>query len=194
MKEARMVTIWTIILGFISTVVVIILHKVYPGKADYFDILTNILCGIIVGLVTSIVQYLVQRRKVINTIYGAYFDVYRTYYYAINNHILFHYNALSVYKKIIELHPKIIDALDEYHGIIRIHDRTYKKLNPQHTLRDSYKRKNILKSIYYLFNKKRIEYSLWPLISEVENILKNIDSKKFEVDKKEMIRIHNNMY
>ena len=193
MKEARIITMLSVLLGIISTILALILYKIYPNLVDYVGIITNIYCGIIVGLVTSIVQYFVQKSKVVNTIYSAYFDVYRTYYYAKRNHILFHYNALSVYKKLIELNPKIIDALDEYHGIFIRCDRTYKKLNPPHQLRDSYKRKNILQSIFYLFNKNRMEDSLGPLILEVENILRNISKKRFELDKKEMIRIHNYM-
>ena len=194
MKEARIITICSVLLGIISTILAVILYKIYPTKLDYIGILTNIYCGIIVGLVTSIVQYFVQKRKIIKTIYNAYFDIYRSYYYAINNKVLFHYNALSVYKKFIELNPKIIDALDEYQGIFSRCDRTYRKLNPPHQLRNSYKRKNILKSIFYVFNKKKMEDSLEPLILEVENILRNINNKRFELDKKEMIRIHNYMY
>lgn len=193
MKEARMITICFILLVIISLLMAIVLHQIFPNLLDYDGILTNIYCGIIVGLVTSIIQYFIQKRKIINSIYGAYFDIYRTYYYVKNNHLLFHYNTLNVYKKLIELNPKINEALDEYHGVFRKGDKTYRKLNPSLQLKDSYKRKNIFKSFLYWFNKKQMENSLEPLILEVENILKNINNKRLEQDKKEMIRMHNFM-
>lgn len=94
---------------------------------DYMNIVTNLYCGIIVGLVTSIYQYYSSRRKIINSIYDAYFDVYRSYYYSKTKTFLWHYNSYSVYKKMIELNPKIIEALDEYHVLLKRHDSTYKK-------------------------------------------------------------------
>ena len=194
MKEARIITICSVLLGIFSTVLAIVLHKIYPNLLDYVGIITNIYCGIIVGLVTSIVQYFVQKRKIINIVYGAYFDIYRSYYYVKNNVFLLHYNVYSVYKKILELNPKIVDALDEYHGIFKKHDKLYKKLNPSIPLLESYKRNNILKSFIYLFNGKQMKNTLEPLILEIENILNSINKKRFLQDKKDMVRMHDFMY
>lgn len=194
MKEARIITICSVLLGIFSTVLAIVLYKIYPDLLDYVGIITNIYCGIIVGLVTSIVQYFVQKRKIINIVYGAYFDIYRSYYYVKNNSFLLHYNVYSVYKKILELNPKIVDALDEYHGIFKKHDKLYKKLNPSIPLLESYKRKNILKSFIYLFNGKQMKETLEPIILEIENILNSINKKRFLQDKKDMVRMHDFMY
>lgn len=194
MKEARIITICSVLLGIFSTVSALLLYKIYPNLLDYVGILTNIYCGIIVGLVTSIVQYFVQKRKIINIVYAAYFDIYRSYYYVKSNSFLFHYNVYSVYKKILELNPKIVDALDEYHGIFKKHDKLYKKLNPSIPLLEAYKRKNILKSFIYLFNGKQMKETLEPLILEIENILNSINKKRFLQDKKDMVRMHDFMY
>lgn len=82
MKESRLIIIFSIILAIITTLIVNILHYIYPTIIDYEGVLTNIYCGIIVGLVTSICQYFIQKRKIINNVYSAYFDIYRSYYYS----------------------------------------------------------------------------------------------------------------
>ena len=58
-------------------------------------------------------------------------------------------------------------------------------------LEDNYKVKKILKSLFLWFNKKYFESSIEPLILEIEKILKTINSKKFEQDKHEMIKMYN---
>ena len=103
-------------LAIITTVITILMNYMLPNLIDYFGILTNIHCGIIVGLVTSICQYFVQKRKIINNVYSAYFDIYRSYYYSKNKPVLFHYNSFSIYKRFIDFILKIIEILDEYHG------------------------------------------------------------------------------
>lgn len=191
MRESRLIIIFSIVLAIITTIITILMNFMWPNLIDYFGILANIHCGIIVGLVTSVCQYFVQKRKVINIVYGAYFDVYRTYYYVKNNYFLFHYNIFSIYKKLKDLNPKIIEALDEYHGFFKKYDKTYRKLNPIIKLGDNYKAKNLLKSILYWFNKKYFEYSIEPLIFEIEKMLITINKKRFEKDKEEMIKLYN---
>lgn len=191
MKESRLIIIFLLILGFITTIISFCINNIYPNLIDYAGILTNIYCGIIVGLVTSICQYCSAKRKIINSIYSAYFDVYRLYYYSKNKSFLWHYNSYGVYKKVIELNPKIIEALDEYHGLFKKYDKTYKKLNPTVKLEENYKAKNMLKSFLLWFNKKSFTSFFEPLMKEVENILININEKRFEKDKEKMIRMYN---
>ena len=193
MKEARIITICSILLGIISTIIAIFLYKIYPNLLDYIGVLTNIYCGIIVGLVTSICQYFIQKRKIINNVYSAYFDIYCSYYYSKNSPVLFHYNSFSIYKKLIDLNPKIIEALDEYHGFFKKYDKTYKKLNPTINLGDNYKIKKIVKSLFYWFNKKYFDSSIEPIILEIEKILITINKKRFKKDKEEMIKLYNYM-
>ena len=191
MKESRLIIIFSMVLAIITTIIAILMHCVWPNLIDYIGILTNIHCGIIVGLVTSICQYFVQKRKIINNVYSAYFDIYRSYYYSKNRPVLFHYNSFSIYKKLIDLNPKIIEALDEYHGFFKRHDKTYKKLNPTIKLGDTYKVKKEVKSLFYWFNKKYFESSIEPMILEIEKILTTINKKRFEKDKEEMIKLYN---
>ena len=191
MKESRLIIIFSIILALITTLIAIALHYIWPNLIDYVGILTNIHCGIIVGLVTSLCQYFVQKRKIINNVYSAFFDFYRSYYFSKKMPFLFHYNSFSIYKKLIDLNPKIIEELDEYHGFFKKYDKTYRKLNPVINLGDNYKVKKILKSLFLWFNKKYFESSIEPLILEIEKILTTINSKKFEQDKHEMIKMYN---
>lgn len=191
MKESRLITIFSLILALVTTLIVIILYYIWSNLMDYVGVLTNIYCGIIVGLVTSLCQYFVQKRKIISNVYGAYFDIYRSYYYSKNRPFLFHYNAINIYKKLIDLNPKIIDELDEYHGFFKKYDKTYKKLNPVINLGDNYRIKKVLKLLFLWFNKKHFEYSLEPLMLEIEKILKTINGKRFEQDKQQMIKMYN---
>ena len=194
MKESRLIIIFSMLLAIITTIIVILMHYIWPNLIDYIGILTNIYCGIIVGLVTSICQYYVQKRKIVNNVYSAYFDIYRSYYYSKNRPVLFHYNSFSIYKKLGDLNPKIIETLDEYHGFFTKHDKTYKKLNPIIYLGDNYKVKKVVKSLFTWFNKKYFASSIEPMILEIEKILISINKKRFEKDKKEMIKLYNHSF
>lgn len=191
MKESRLIIIVLLIFFVLLGPIFYLLNLIYPDLIDYMNVATNLYCGIIVGLITSICQYCSSKRKIINSIYGAYFDVYRSYYYSKNKTFLWHYNSYSVYKKIIDLNPRIIEALDEYHGFFKKYDNTYKKLNPTIRLEDNYRAKIMIKSFLSWFNKKSF-YSIFELLmKEVENILININQKRFEKDREEMIRMYN---
>lgn len=191
MKESRLIIIVLSIVFILLGPIFYLFHLLYLDLIDYMNVTTNLYCGIIVGLITSICQYCSSKRKIINSIYGAYFDVYRSYYYAKHKTFLCHYNSYSVYKKMIELNPKIVEALDEYHGFFNKYDNTYKKLNPTIKLEDNYKSKNMINSFLSWFNKKSFNSIFEPLMKEVESILININQKRFDKDKEEMIRMYN---
>lgn len=191
MKESRLMIIVSLCLFALIGPIFYLLYILYPNLLDYINIATNLYCGIIVALVTSICEYWSARRKIINNIYNAYFDVYRTYYYSKNNTIFFHYNSHSIYKKMIELNPKIVEFLDEYHGLFKKYTKTYRKLNPIIQFGDNYKATNMIKSYLLWFNKKSFTSVFEPLMNQVENILINIDEKRFEKDKIEMIKMFN---
>lgn len=191
MKESRLIIIVLFVFFVLLGPSFYLLNLLYPDLIDYMNVATNLYCGIIVGLITSICQFCSSKRKIINSIYGAYFDVYRSYYYSKNKVFLWHYNSYSVYKKIIDLNPRIVEALDEYHGFFKKYDNTYKKLNPTIKLENNYKAKIMIKSFLSWFNKKSFYSIFEPLMKEVENILININQKRFEKDREEMIRMYN---
>lgn len=191
MKESRLMIIVSVCLSILITPICYLFYLIYPNLFDYISIATNLYCGIIVALITSICQFCTSKRKIINNIYNAYFDVYRSYYYSKNKSFLWHYNSYNVCKKIVELNSKIVEALDEYHGLFKKYDRTYKKLNPNIKLEHSYKSQNIIKSFLLWFNKKSFDEIFEPLMKEVENILISINEKRFKKDKIEMIRMFN---
>lgn len=191
MKESRLMIIVTLCLFILLGPFFYLFYIIYPNLLDYVNIATNLYCGIIVALITSICQYCSAKRKIINSIYSAYFDVYRSYYYSKNESFLWHYNSYGVYKKMIELNPKIVEALDEYHGLFKKYDKTYRKLNPTIKFGNNYKAQNMIKSFLSWFNKKSFDGIFEPLMKEVENILININKKRFEKDKTEMIRMFN---
>lgn len=191
MKESRLMIIVTLCLFILLGPFFYLFYLIHPNLLDYVNIATNLYCGIIVALITSICQYCSAKRKIINSIYSAYFDVYRSYYYSKKKSFLWHYNSYGVYKKMIELNPKIVEALDEYHGLFKKYDKTYRKLNPTIKFGNNYKAQNMIKSFLSWFNKKSFDGIFEPLMKEVENILININIKRFEKDKTEMIKMFN---
>jgi len=146
-----------------------------------------------VGLITSFSQYFAQKKMIINKVYNEYFGIYRTYYYSKKGSFPFHYNVISIYKKMIDLNPNISGYLDDYTGLIRKKDKMYKKMNPVIKIGHSFKIKNILKTFRW-FNKKDFENTLEPIILEIENILISINNKRFQKDKKEMQILHSHMF
>ena len=193
MKEGRIIIIVTVITSIIIAITSYILNTYYPSELDYYDIARNLYYGLFMSLLTGVCQYFVNKRKIINNIYGYYFDIYRTYYYAKNRSIIGHYNSYGLYKKIVELNSKTNESLDEYHGLFIKKDKTYKKLDPKIKL-DNYKGKYIEKSFFKLFNKKFFNMAYNPLIKAIENILININKKRFEKDKADMISVYNSLW
>lgn len=84
MKESRLMIIVSVCLSILITPICYLFYLIYPNLFDYMSIATNLYCGIIVALITSICQFCTSKRKIINNIYNAYFDVYRSYYYSKN--------------------------------------------------------------------------------------------------------------
>ena len=121
MKESRLIIIVLFVLFVLLGPSFYLLNLLYPDLIDYMNVATNLYCGIIVGLITSICQFCSSKRKIINSIYGAYFDVYRLEdtdeFYAIGGEEYFE-NGISI----IEWGELIEDILPK--GYIKI---TFKK-------------------------------------------------------------------
>ena len=192
MKESRFLTI-----VFLAVFVLLgpILYGVYcikPDLIDYMNVGTNLYCGVIVALITSICQYYTSKKRIVNTIYNAYFDLYRTFYYVKSNPNLGHYNSLNMSNKLAEIGEKISESVDEYHGFWKKQDKLYKKINQLSGLESKdFNLNTIIKSLRKLFNKDSFYESFEPLINMSEEILVSINKERFENDKKNLIKIFN---
>ncbi|MGN1324343.1 MAG: hypothetical protein ACI4VR_04010 [Bacilli bacterium] len=191
MKESRIIIIISIVMLIALIPLLYVLQLCGISSELSINIITNLGCGIIVGLVTAICQYCMAKRRIISTVYSFYFELYMTYYYVKNKEFLQHYNSLALLKKLTELSTKIKDTLSEYHGFFKKQDSMYVKINPQINMGENYKAEKLIKTIVKWFNKKSFDESVEPFISEVENILKNIDEKRFKEDKEQMIKMFN---
>ena len=181
-------------MGIVLIPLLFILQIFGVEKDLSINIITNLECGVIVGLVTAICQYFSAKKKIINNIYGLYFDLYRTYYTTKNKTFLYHYNAISIFKKLIELSPKINESLGDYHGFFRKKDSMYMKMDPQIKMGEGYKTKNIIKVLFLWFNKNSFNKTIEPFIKDIEKILIDIDKDRFEKDKLQMINMFNFMW
>ena len=191
MKESRMLIIASMCFFIVISFTLYICNKVFPGIIDYASVATNFYCAIIVALITSICQFYSARNRVVNRIYNSYFSIYKAHYYSKNKPILGHYNSMNVYKKVIEENYRINEALDEYHGMFRKHDKLYKKINFNVELGEHYTAKKVKKTISKWLNKEYYDDVVGNLIIEVEKILNNINRKRFEKDKEKMIKMYN---
>ena len=194
MKESRIIIIILIIMDIVLIPLLFVLQACGVEKDLSINIITNLECGVTVGLVTAICQYFTAKRKIVNSVYGLYFDLYRTYYVAKSRTLLYHYDAISIFKKLTELSPKINEALGEYHGFLKKKDSMYKKMDPQIKMGEGYKTKNIIKTLFWWFNKKSFNKTIEPLIKDIEKILIDIDKEKFENDKQQMVNTFNFMW
>lgn len=190
MKESRYVIIVTLFVSVISTITACLIQHFIKPSFDYINFILNFYFAVVVVLITSFCHYFIAKRKIINSIYNAYFDVYKAYYYSKNSVFLFHYNSFNVYNKMIDMNKKITESLDEYYGFFRKHDSTYKKLNPAIKFDEHYKAKNLKKSLYFWFNKKSFSKFYDPLMANFEIVPIGINKKMFEKDKLEMIKTH----
>lgn len=186
MKESRIIIIILIIMGIILIPLLFVLQMCGLDRDLSINIITNLECGVTVGLVTAICQYFTAKRRIINSVYELYFDLYRTYYTAKNKSFLYHYNAISIFKKLTELSPKINESLGEYHGFFKRKNSMYMKMDPQVKMSEGYKAKNIIKTLFLWFNKKSFNRTIEPFIKDIEKILIDIDKERFEKDKHQM--------
>ena len=194
MKESRVIAIALTFIGIILTTTIVVIENLYPNFLDCIKWLEVVWTSLSVSIITAVIQYCVNRRRIINTIYELYFDLYQTYYNINQSSFLFHFNIISIYKKLVEVNSKVTSILDDYHGIIKEHDKKFKQLNPDIKLYEGMKVKKIRKTILKWCNKKAIEITFEPLILEVEKILLNINTKRFIKDKENMIKMHNYLY
>ena len=191
MKESRIIIIISIII-MVALIPMLYFLQLFGINQDLsINIITNLECGVIVGLVTAVCQYFMAKRRIINAVYGLYFELYTTYYTVRNKEFLHHINTLAFFNKLTELSSKIKDSLSEYHGFFKKNDSIYMIMNPQINMGENYKAEKMIKTLVKWFNEESFDKSIEPFINEVENILKNIDKERFEEDKKQMINMFN---
>lgn len=189
MKESRIIIF---ILSFLICILIPISIVIFPNEI-VFNITCNIFCGAVVGLVTALCQFFSSKRKIVNRVYNIYLDLYRTYYFSNNKKFLGHINSLSIYQKFNDLSPRVNEILDDYHGFFKEKDKMYVKMNPKINIEDKYTAKKIIKSFKW-FNEKSFDESLGSFIIEIEKILRNINSKRFDKDKDNIKNMFNYMW
>ena len=191
MKESRFIIFISIIILALLIPGFYILTNVGVSENLSINIITNLGCGVIVALVTAMCQYFIARRRIVSTVYGFYFELYTTYYSVKNKEFFHHFNSYAFISKLTELSTKIKDTLFEYHGFFKREDSMYMKMNPPIALNDNYKAKNFINTLVRWFNEGPFNESIEPFMKDIENILKNINEKRFEEDKRQMINIFN---
>lgn len=189
MKESRLFIIVFSIAFILLGPILFFIYSLFPNLIDYLNVGTNLYCGLIVALITSICEFYSAKRRIINSIYNSYFDLYKTFYFVNNNSFMGHFNSLNVSNKLIEITSKINESMDEYHGLFKRQDKTYKKINQPSGLTEDYDVGKIIESLRKWFNKKTFTEGFEPLINMSIEILNNIDKKRFEKDKKNMMEI-----
>ena len=88
MKESRVIIIILAIMGIVLIPFGFLLKLLSLDGELCINIITNLECGVIVGLVTAICQYFMAKRRIINSVYSLYFELYTTYYTVRNKEFL----------------------------------------------------------------------------------------------------------
>lgn len=191
MKESKVIVI------FLTTILIILLpisiYTYYISELVY-NILISIITGLVVSICTALCQYFVNKNKVKTNVFNCYFDIYKEIYIAEHKKILFHYNVLNIYKKSINFSVELSKNVSEHSGFVsNKKSKLYKKLNP--TVYPNYDVLNIrnFTKLILPFNSKLFNELIIPIKGELENILRKIDSKKFDKNLKEFIKIYNNL-
>ena len=194
MKESRIIII---ILTIMIAILIPLLYVFQLFGIDdnlSINIITNLECGAIVGLVTAISQYYVAKRKIVNSVYSLYLELYNTYYTCKNKEFLKHYDAAGVFRKMAEVSPKINELLSDYHGFFKKKDSTYIKLEHPIEPGENYKARNVIKALYRWFNEKEFNNTIDLILKDVEKALTNIDAERFQKDKQQIIKMYNFMW
>ena len=177
MKEAKNIVLVLIVILIIMFPFV--LYYYYISELIY-NILISVVTGIIVSILTALIQYFVIKSQIKNNIFSCYFEVYKTIYASINHKKVYGYPVISIYKKLLKFNDELSRHLSEYSGFIpNKYSKLYKKINPIIVLNEKFSSKNIVKLILP-FNSKRFNDLVIPFYKFIENILNDIDSKRFK--------------
>lgn len=107
--------------------------------------------------------------------------MYKTIYVVEQKKSIFHYSVLSIYKKSMTFLDDLTKNISEYSGFVNNkRNRLYKKMNPSiNPNYNDFNIKNFIK-LFLPFNYKRFNKIVIPIQKKLEEILRNIDSKKFD--------------
>lgn len=178
LKESKVITIVCTIT--LIALLPILIYFYYVSELIY-NILISITTGLVVSIITALCQYFVIKSKIKNNIFNCYFDMYKTIYVVEQKKSIFHYNVLSIYKKSMTFLDDLTKNISEYSGFVNNKkNRLYKKMNPSiNPNYDDFNIKNFIK-LFLPFNYKRFNKMVIPIQKKLEEILRNIDSKKFD--------------
>lgn len=177
MKEAK-----NIVLVLIIVLIILIpfIFYYYNISELVYNILISVVTGIVVSVLTALIQYFVIRSQIKNNIFSCYFDMYKAIYVSIKSKRFYGYPVMNVYKELLRFNDELSKNLSEFSGFVpNKYNKLYKKLNPIIILNKKFNSRNIVKLVLP-FNSKRFNDIVIPLYDFIENILKNIDSKRFE--------------
>ena len=167
MKESKIITI---ILSIILIILIPLGVYYYFVSEFIYNILISIITGVIVSIITALCQYFVIKGKIKNNIFNCYFDMYKAIYVSKHKKVLFHYPVLNIYKKLLVVSDELSKNLSEDSSFLPTKkNKLYKKLNP--TLNPNFDKFNI---------KNLSKLMIMPMQKELNNILKNINTEKFE--------------
>ena len=178
MKESKIITI---ILSIILIILIPLGVYYYFVSEFIYNILISIITGVIVSIITALCQYFVIKGKIKNNIFNCYFDMYKAIYVSKHKKVLFHYPVLNIYKKLLVVSDELSKNLSEYSSFLPTKkNKLYKKLNP--TLNPNFDKFNIknLSKLILPLNSKKFNELIMPMQKELNNILKNINTEKFE--------------
>lgn len=188
MKEAKIIII-------VLTIVLILLFPFlffsFKNIEWLYNILISIITGVVVSLITVICQYFVAKNRIKNNIFNCYFDFYKLICVAENQKILFRYPISSLCKKLPEISIDLSRNLSEYSSFVpNKKDKFYRKLNPLIMI-DSKKfnRNNALKLIFFPCNVGKFKELMIPTKKRLEEILTDLNSKKFEREFREYEKV-----
>lgn len=188
MKESKIITI---ILSIILIVLIPLGAYYYFTSEFIYNILISIITGVIVSIITALCQYFVIKGKIKNNIFNCYFDMYKAIYVSKHKKMIFHYPVLNIYKELLVFSDELSKNLSEYSSFYPTKkNKLYKKLNP--TLNPNFDKLNIknLSKLILPLNSKRFKELIIPMQETLENILREINVKKFEKELMEYKKIY----
>lgn len=192
MKEAKILT-YIFGLSLILTCCSLLFIPVLRQGICY-DVVMGIITGLIVSLMGVITQYFIQKGRIKNDIFNCYFDLYKKIYNVEKMHTFFGYNWISLYKQIEKFSVDYSKLISEYSSFVNNkYSLLYKKLNPSIKVDyDVYNIKNIAK-LLLPFNHKKFKEIIIPFKLELEQTMKTLNNKKFNIEFKEYKKISNSI-
>lgn len=166
----------------IINIAIIISYILKNNNQVYYNIMYGLLSSFIVTFVTSLCEFYSLREQFKNDMYIIYLEWYKCYYIENKKIKDNHFDVKNMLDGIQKHLGKTSPLLSNYCGLFKKKDKLYYMIDPYPMDIHMFKAKDLSKCIKNYNNVDLVKKYIAPFFKDLENILCEIDKKRFKND------------